>query len=53
MKKANDSEFFKLLLKNDKRDLENFLLSKGKEPKPICPIMFVEENKNEGQSKNN
>ena len=53
MKKTDDSEFFKLLLKNDKIELENFLLSKGKEPKPICPIMFVKENKNENSEENN
>lgn len=39
------TDFFKLLLENDKDKLMNFLLSKGKSPKPICPIMFINKEK--------
>lgn len=43
MKKNKKSEFFELLTKNDKTELENYLLSHGKKPKPICPVEFVKE----------
>jgi hypothetical protein len=50
MKNKNNNEFFDLLLLNDEKELEKFLLSKGKVGKPICPIMFI---KNENGDDNN
>lgn len=44
----NESEFFKLLVKNDQNELENFLISEGKGPKPICPIYFQPVKKDNG-----
>lgn len=38
MKKNN--KFFELLCLNDSLKLKNFLISKGKGPKPICPVSF-------------
>lgn len=42
----NNSKYLEILLKNDQLELENFLISNGKGPKPICPIIFI--NKEEG-----
>ena len=51
MQKSNQDEFFELLLKNDEIELKNYLLRKGKQPKPVCPISFVsEENENDSNS---
>ena len=52
MNKKQNSDFFELLCKNDKIELENFLILKGKGPKPICPIEFVKEKK-EGENEEN
>lgn len=49
MTKKENSEFFELLLQNDKILLENFLILKGKGPKPVCPIEFVREEKVKGE----
>ena len=38
-------QFFDILLDNSSKELEEFLLSKGKGPKAICPIMFIKEEK--------
>ena len=38
MKKNN--KFFELLCLNDSLKLKNFLISKGKGPKPVCPVSF-------------
>ena len=37
------SDFFKLLLQNDETELKKFLYSKGKKPKPFCPIQFIQK----------
>ena len=42
--KKQRSNFFELLLKNDQKEIKEYLLSKGKNPKPICPIQFVKDN---------
>lgn len=47
MSEEKSSEFFELLRKNDKIELEKFLILKGKGPKPVCPIEFVLEEKGE------
>lgn len=41
MKPEYESEFLELLRLNDEEKLDEFLISKGKDPKVICPIMFV------------
>lgn len=38
--------FLKILTEYEPKDMMDFLLSKGKSPKPICPIIFI-NNKNE------
>lgn len=35
--------FYELLCLNDSKELTKFLMEKGKGPKVICPIMFVNE----------
>lgn len=46
------SELFNLLLKDNKDELKKFLLSNGKQPKPICPIRFIKNNKKEEELQN-
>lgn len=36
----NNSDLFQILLRNDEEELKDFLISNGKGPKPICPIIF-------------
>lgn len=40
----NRSNFLELLIRNDNNELKEYLLCKGKNPKPICPIQFVSNN---------
>lgn len=50
MKKVNDNDFFKVLVRDNPSEMIDFLLMKGKKPKAVCPIEFVndeEEIKNE------
>lgn len=37
------SDFLQLLLQNNENEVKKFLISKGKKPKPFCPIQFVEK----------
>lgn len=46
MENIKNSELFDILLRNNQEELQDFLLSKGKGPKPICPIIFI----NKGES---
>lgn len=32
-----------LLIKNNKEDINNFIMENGKDPKVICPIQIVED----------
>ena len=41
---VDKSSFFKLLLKNDNRSIEEWLIQKG-QLKPYCPIRFISKNK--------
>lgn len=47
MEKMDSESFFELLCKNDPDELSDFLISYGKGPKPICPIQFITEDKND------
>lgn len=54
MKKNNT--FSELLCLNDSLKIKEFLIKKGKSPKPICPVSFNqeddlldEENENKGE----
>lgn len=38
-------EFMKLLIENDESKLKDFLIINGKSPKVICPILFVDKDK--------
>lgn len=42
-----DKSFLEILQSNSEKELEEFILTNGKLPKPICPIMFI--NKTEDQ----
>lgn len=42
-KVRKNCDFFELLCLNDNLELRNWLISKGKKGKPICPVMFVKE----------
>ena len=44
------SDFLQILLQNNEDEVKKFLISKGKKPKPFCPIQFVKE---EDEMKNN
>lgn len=44
-----DSDFLELLRLNDQEKIKNFVVENGKEPKIICPIMFIKGDKNEEQ----
>lgn len=47
----SDSNLFQILLRNNKEELKEFLISNGKGPKPICPIIFLNKgDKNNEQS---
>ena len=37
------NEFLSILSSNSENDLQDYLLSYGKSPKAICPIMFVDK----------
>lgn len=37
------NEFLSILSSNSENDLRDYLLSYGKSPKAICPIMFVDQ----------
>ena len=37
------NEFLSILSSNSENDLQDYLLSYGKSPKAICPIMFVDQ----------
>lgn len=43
MKMQNQKSFFELLCENNPDEMLDYLISKGKGPKPICPIEFVKE----------
>lgn len=32
--------FYEILLDNNMEEINDYLLSEGKEPKPVCPIYF-------------
>jgi hypothetical protein len=49
MDKNNKSEYFDLLLLNDPSEMLEFLLSKGKRPKVICPIIFLKGDASENE----
>lgn len=34
---------FELLCLNDSKEVSKFLIARGKDPKPICPIAFVDK----------
>lgn len=42
------NNFFDILCKDDEEELSDYLLTKGKSPKSVCPIMFI---KSEDQNK--
>ena len=46
-------KFFDMLCRNDDKEIEEFLLSKGKNPKPVCPIMFIKEEDKEVEENKN
>ena len=39
----DNNSFLELLYRNSESELQDFLLSKGKGPKVICPIMFIKQ----------
>lgn len=41
--KKQKSDFLQLLLQNNENELKKFLSSKGKKPKPFCPIQFIDK----------
>lgn len=41
MEKSKNSNFFELLCRDKKEEIEDYLLAKGKSPKAICPIIFI------------
>ena len=45
MQKNEENEFFKLLVLNDSKSLEEFLMKHGKAPKSVSPILFTEKTK--------
>ena len=50
MEKLKNKTLYDILIENNEENLKNFLISKGKNPKPICPIQFInkeKENKDE------
>ena len=38
---------YDLLIKDNKEDINNFLMENGKDPKVICPIQFIDKNEKE------
>ena len=47
-----NKNFFDIICGNNEDDLNDYLLAKGKSPKPVCPVMFISsecdiENKSE------
>lgn len=44
--KSKNIFFDEILLKNNEEELKEFLLSKGKNPKPICPVQFIKNDEN-------
>lgn len=41
------ASLFELLCLNDSKQVNKFLIEHGKSPKAFCPIMFIEESKND------
>lgn len=39
------------LMKNDENELFEFLLQNGKNPKPVSPVCFIEEEENDEKEK--
>lgn len=46
MQKIQNKDFFEIICQNDEKELNEYLLAKGKSPKAICPIMFVSSESN-------
>ena len=42
-----ESNFLELLRLNDQEKVKNFVVENGKEPKIICPIMFIKKGDSE------
>ena len=42
-KEKTKSDFLQLLLQNNEDEIKKFLISKGKKPKPFCPIQFIKK----------
>lgn len=40
---SDKNEFTKLLYLNSKEKVKQFLISNGKLPKPVCPIVFIKD----------
>lgn len=40
---SDKNEFMKLLYLNSKEKVKQFLISNGKLPKPVCPIVFIKD----------
>lgn len=51
MKNHTHSEFFNVLVRNDEKEIREYLARNGKLPKPICPIMFIKKEENSEQEK--
>lgn len=45
-----DNTFFDLLCLNDKSKIHDYIISHGKGPKPVCPIIFMKDEENEQSS---
>jgi hypothetical protein len=43
----DESMFLDILMENKPEAMMKFLLENGKKPKPICPIYFIKNNKEE------
>lgn len=47
MENNSSDKFIELLKRNKEEEIMNFLISKGKSPKPVCPIIFIKDKENE------
>lgn len=41
--KPKNSKFLDILIEGNEEQIMEFLLKNGKQPKPVCPIMFMKE----------
>lgn len=44
--KPKNSKFLDLLIEGNEEQIMEFLLKNGKQPKPVCPIIFMKEDSN-------